>query len=297
MTKHMKLSIVWLGFAILVTFMAVWQVQVTVARDLKARHELPPPPRRTKHAERKPAAPWTGDPVADYISRCQHGLTDQQIGWLVEDFQNAGLDRGLRDAAPAGYLDQRVEEIRWYRAALRDALHLDADQSAATALSLGTHFELAKANFVEALRAGPKPFESGGKWHDIHGEEPIYRLIDARRWLATDPESTPWALCQLMPGQAAVTWKSGPTPADPRLSFLLAEPWLADRPQAAHLVPEWLLGANAVFPLLVSQQATDAGDPPSLLGEIRRLHPAQLRTLLLFDPALAEEISRALPAR
>ncbi len=288
MTRQVRLSLVWLVFATLVTFTAVWQVQVQVVRDLRQRQQLPPPPAKTRHAPRPPAVAAAVDPVADYIKRCRKGLTNREIGWIAGDFQNAGLDAPVRAATREEYLRQRAGLQRWYLAALADGLHLEKSQISQAAAALGERFGRDKADFIEALAAGPRPFQHNGKWYGLTSAEPIRRLLDARRWPA------PWELCELMPAQAEIGWKSSAPSPDDRLSFLLEGPWKADRGGATGLVPERFLGANAVFPLLVAQQFTALENPADLLAKLRLLHPAQARTLLLFEPEMAREIVRAL---
>ena len=118
--------------------------------------------------------------AVDYATRKKQGLTDREIGWIVEDFQNAGLDLGIRAAPQEEYLAQRRAQDRWYRDALVEAWSLTPEQSAQVTAKLAELYDQAKADFIEALAAGPQPVEINGQWYIITSAEPIHRLIDAK---------------------------------------------------------------------------------------------------------------------
>ena len=45
-----------------------------------------------KTSERLPGDEGPVDVVEDYLARCKKGMTAQEVRWIVEDFQRAGLD-------------------------------------------------------------------------------------------------------------------------------------------------------------------------------------------------------------
>jgi hypothetical protein len=262
MNKNLQLTIAWFALAFLVTLAAVWQAQVAVAREVIARNQ-PPPPAKTRHAVRPTTA---ASPVLDYATRKKQGLTDREIGWIVEDFQSAGLDLGIRAAPQEEYLAQRRAQDRWYRDALVEAWALTPDQSTQVTAKLAELYDQAKADFIEALAAGPQPVEVNGQWYIITSAEPIHRLIDANRRLedANSP-FMPWNL-----GRFAV--KPERAPDLPGVDFLLPSPDSLPEHDGIEVVPP----------------------KDSNLPQLRKLHPAQLKLQLLIDPDKSKEIQAAL---
>ncbi len=298
MSKPLRNSLAWIVFATFATAAAFWQAQVSVANDLKARHQTPPPPLKTRHAVRPPAVPWSGD----YAARCETGLTERQIGWIIEDFKIAGLDQGIRVAPREEYLAQRRTQHRWYRDALADGLRLTPEQSAQATARLAERFDLAKADFIEALTIAPRSFEHQGKWYVVTGTAPIELLISPKLWIL-DPAAglMPWDLCQLTPGQEKITWKRWYGNQADEASFLLPRPVITGGYGFQNLAPARLLAANSILPFLVGQQFKPAADPlatdhaaADLVSQIKTLHPAQLKILLLLEPAMAVQIEQAL---
>ena len=266
MTKNLKLTLAWFTLAFLVTLVAIWQAQATVAREVTARTQLPPPPTKTRHAVRPtPAAA----PALDYTTRKNRGLTNQEIGWIVEDFQNAGLDLGIRAAPEEEYLAQRQAQDRWYRDALVEAWSLTPEQSAHATAKLAELYDKAKASFIDDLAAGPKPIEVDGKWYRITSAEPIHRLIDVNRRL--QDHNSPFLPRNLFefPGKSEES-------SDP-------------------FTVELLLPRSTPSP---EQEKVEVAPPPAdgILQRIRKLHPAELKLQLLITPENLKEIQVALEA-
>jgi hypothetical protein len=274
MNKNLQLTIAWFVLAFLVTLAAVWQAQVTVAREVLAKNQPPPPPAKTRSAVR---GTTTAPPPLDYATRKKQGLTDREIGWIMEDFQSAGLDLGIRAAPREDYLAQRKAQDRWYRDALVEAWSLTPEQSAQVTAKLAELYDQAKADFIEALAAGPQPVEINGQWYIITSADPIHRLIDANRRLQ-DAEGP------FMP------WKLGGFPAaSPRRTSEEIHP--ADSNLAA---VDLLLPRSA--PSSEDGAAQTAPQEDGILPQLRKLHPAQLKLLLLIAPGKAKEIQAALEA-
>lgn len=265
MNKNLQLTIAWFALAFLVTLAAVWQAQVTVAREVIARNQPPPPPVKTRRAVR-PVPPQS--PAVDYATRKKQGLTDREIGWIVEDFQNAGLDLGIRAAPQEEYLAQRRAQDRWYRDALVDAWSLTPAQSAQVTAKLAELYDRAKADFIEALAAGPQPVEINGQWYIITSAEPIHRLIDANRRL--DDANSPYMPWNL--GRFSVKPDDCPDPVS--IGFLLPRSDPSAEEEGVQVAPP--------------EEAT--------LSQFRKLHPAQLKLLLLVDPDKWKDIQAALEA-
>lgn len=214
MNKDLRNTVIWLVFAMAMVCVGFWQAQIAVAKEAQARNKTLPPPLKTRHAIRPAPANLVIDPVADYIARCEKGMTDQEIGWIVEDFRNAGLGLGIRTASPEEYFKQRNAQHQWYRDALTEGLILTPDQAKQAASKIGALFEQAKAEFLTSIEAAPKPFQTNGRWYQVTNADMIRPLINAETWLQ-NPDYSPESLCSLTPEQIRLL--TGTTPFfDPR---------------------------------------------------------------------------------
>lgn len=193
---------------------AVWQAQVAAAKDAQVSHKTPPPPEKTRHAVRPAPANLSVDPVADYIARSEKGMTDQEIGWALEDFRYAGLDLGIRVASPEDYFKQRNAQHRWYCDAIAKGLILTPAQTKQAAGKIGPLFEQAKTEFLKSIEAAPKPFQANGRWYQITNADMIRPLITAETWLR-NPDYSPENLCSLTPEQMRLLTGT-PSVFDPR---------------------------------------------------------------------------------
>ncbi len=291
---------IWLVFATLMLTTAIWQAQVAAAKDAQASHKTPPPPAKTRHAIRPTPAVFSGDAVTHYANRIKKGITDQEIGWIVEDFKNAGLDLGIRVATSEEYLTQRKAQDLWYHDALVEAWSLTPEQSAQVTAKLAELFEQAKADFLQALAASPNSFKQNGKNFQIISAGPIHQLITAN--LRFQPESTtflPWNLCTLPdhddPRRRENDSASSGILQQKYQSVVLDEPILLPTS-----IPD-LLSVDRLMPLLPPLPEPPEKEPTplthqenELLAKFYKLHPAQLKTLLLIDPGKASEIQQAL---
>lgn len=163
-----------------------------------------------KTSERLPRDEGPVDVVEDYLARCKKGMTAQEVRWIVEDFQKAGLDDGpgsllskigslFKD--PSREVDGKINaelavqlrtvslecariQREWYGNALADGLRLDPTQrkamkerlDAALAEDQGQFEDRVKAFtlFVEAAASG-----DSGQTPEIIGE--IERLSDGEQ--------------------------------------------------------------------------------------------------------------------
>lgn len=163
-----------------------------------------------KTSERLPVDEGPVDVVEDYLARCKKGMTAQEVRWIVEDFQRAGLDDGpgsilskteLLVNNPSRVIDGKINaamaaqlrtaslecarlQREWYGNALADGLMLDPAQKRVLKERLGAalakdqeQFEnkvKAFAMFVEAAASG-----DSGLTQEIIGE--IERLSDGEQ--------------------------------------------------------------------------------------------------------------------
>lgn len=296
MNKNLQLTIAWFILASLLTATALWQAQIAVAREVSASQKTLPPPLKTRHAERTTAP---SVPTADYATRLQKGLTDREIGWILDDFQTAGLDGGLRVAPQEAYLTQRRAQDRWYRDALVEAWSLTPEQSAQVTGKLAELYDQAKADFIEALAAGPQPVKVNDQWLIVTSSEPIHRLIDANRRLQdTKGRFLPWNLCEMTPeldpvhAGKKIDIKVTAAPEDTHEDIMLSKP-IQIAPAAPSLFTvDHLLPKLTVQPEEIPIQVAPAED--EILPPLRKLHPAQFKLLLLIAPDKVKEIRQAL---
>ncbi len=317
--QEIRNTVAWILLATLLMVAALWQAQVSAARELEARHKTLPPPLKTRHALRPPPAVFTGDPVADYIARCEKGLTDREIGWIIEDFKNGGLDLDWRSLTVAieQVLQHRLAQHRWYHDALVDGLRLDADQSTQVASKLQELFEKENQTFLteRKYRSGPS-----NVWRDL--SKPFYP--DARDLIADLSISMtgvpdiplvtpylPWKLCQLTPEQEKLTWKQWFLSIEHE-KFSMSPQEVAElsggplfrlsSPDEGYPIDKSLQNdsplPNLTFPLLAPQKLIAREDPEdpffepsdpsglSILENVRLMHPCQFKALLLFSPEL-----------
>ena len=294
MNKNLQLTIAWFILASLLTATALWQAQIAVAREVSASQKTLPPPLKTRHAERTTAP---SVPTADYATRLQKGLTDREIGWILDDFQTAGLDGGLRVAPQEAYLAQRRAQDRWYRDALVEAWSLTPEQSAQVTGKLAELYDQAKADFIEALAAGPQPVKVNDQWLIVTSSEPIHQLIDAnRRFQDAKGLFLPWNLCKMAPELdpmhtgKKIDIKVKDVPED----SLFAKP-IQIAPATPNLFTvDQLLPKPAVQPEEIPIQVAPAEN--EILQPLRKLHPAQLKLLLLIAPEKVRNIRQALDA-
>lgn len=304
MHKEIRNTLAYIVVASFVMVTAVWQAQVQVgaAKDLEARHRALPPPPKTKHAVRPVPQPFAGDVVADYIARCEVGMSDREIGWIIEDFLTAGLDLGIRVAPMEDYLAQRKAQDRWYHDTLVEAWSLTPEQSAQVIAKLAELFQQAKGDFIEALASGPRSLEHDGKWYRVTSVEPMHRLINANpRLQDAKGRFLPWSLCKMAPEQ-------DPNQASKEIQIKIIN--VPDEERYENVEITKLIQIAPAEPslltvdLVLPKQSPPPGAEPAqaalpkggILPSLRKLHPAQLKLLLLIDPAKAKDIQQALHA-
>jgi hypothetical protein len=296
--KNLQLTLAWFILGFLLTGGAIWQAQIAVAREVADRHRQLPPPLKTRRAQRPPTLTA---PIADYATRRAKGLSDREIGWIVEDFQVAGLDLGIRAASKEAYLAQRKAQDRWYRDVLAEAWSLTAEQTSQVTAKLAELHDRAKADFIEALNAGPQPIKVNDQWFIVTSADPIHRLIDANVRLQDSKGSfLPWNLCTMdaglhtePPGRNGDVKISG-VPEESYDSVELPAPVrLAQAEPNLLTVDQFLPHAAAPTteePIQILPAESD------LLAQLRKLHPAQFKLLLLIAPEKTKNIRSALDA-
>ncbi len=298
------------------------------------------------------------DVVEDYLARCKKGMTAQEVRWIVEDFQRAGLGEGqgsvltntgrlvndpsrvtegkintelavqLRTASLECARNQR----EWYGNALADGLRLDAAQKKALKERLNAALAVDREQFENRVKAfalfvegtasdgsglTPEITEkigrlSGGEQvsHGFFEGTTYLRFLETTSWLA-DERYAPWVVCDLSPEQEAVTRRSEfeeemhlHEEASAHQDLYDAPTWLVrgtpfrtsltDKREIHIADGEFgeLAAAGQIFPLEEAQLFE--GEKFLRINDPTRLHPAQLKMLLLLEPERAAEILQAL---
>jgi len=316
--------------AFLLTGFGVWQI-VHVSNGGEPLFRLAPKamtgPTKLRSDSRRPIGkvlPST-DPIAAYLERAKRGMTDQEIRWMIEDFQAAGLDEV--DRSLKGTL--RAKQQLWYLEALTEALQLSPEQK-----------NQARARMDELLRKDMEAFEQGiggvtevrEPTEAIPDESPIAPYADATTWLLKDAYA-PWNLCDLSEEQSQLTlqrWKEAEkekglkkevgevsgeaTPFS--LSALVSPEWVRSHgiamqdPISGNIIeypppsgfdlgctmPGTARGGmmmiSDIIPLTPDQKLAD--HRYNVAAQARLLQPAQLRIALLLTPILSDTITQQL---
>lgn len=251
------LNILWFVIAFACVAASILQIQISLAKERAEKNRALPPPPKTRHFLRDTTP---AKPAPDYATRRKHGLTEREIGWIIEDFQFAGLDQGIRAATPEDYLKQRRQQDRWYRELMVEAWSLSTAQTAVITAKLDEIFKQAEAEFTKQLAETAAPFEQNGKWYRIVSSQPIHRLIDfkARIQDLPKPDDT----------------KSG----------------------MAQEAPDDLQIINSLMPTVSDAAAMKLPNEGSRFPFLQTLHPAQFKLYLLLNPTLAGEIQKEINA-
>jgi hypothetical protein len=251
------LNILWFVIAFVCVAASILQIQISLAKERAEKNKALPPPAKTRHFLRE-APP--AKPVPDYASRRKQGLSDRQIGWIIQDFQFVGLDQGIRAATPEDYLKQRKQQDRWYCDLMAEAWGYGPDQTALMTAKLDELFKQAKEQFTKELAEASAPIEQNGKWYRIVSSQPIHRLIDFRSRLPDLPK---------------------PDDANPEV------------PQVA---PDDFQIINSLMPAVSDTSPMKSPGDGSKLPFFQSLHPAQFKLYLLLQPTLAGELQKELNA-
>ena len=173
------------------------------------------------------------DVVEDYLARCKKGMTAQEVRWIVEDFQKAGLGEEAGSlSAMIGELigppystnefpklspDQKsrllvlLEELGrrqrdWYASTLIDGLRFDRTQVAEVVKPLRQLMSDDLAEFKSDWETYESETEIGGAlpYYSLGIEGFFGKVIVPSIWLSRDSYA-PWLVCSLSPEQEAVT--------------------------------------------------------------------------------------------
>ncbi len=317
--QEIKSTLLWIALATVVGLVGIWQAKVAIGQGLHPVQESLPPPLKTRVAVRPPPEVFTGDVVEDYIARCNKGLSDQEIGWIVTDFRNAGLDDPPADNSPDNILiDYHKRQNRWYCDAIIDGLRLSSSQSAEAAQNLAELLQEVSDAFLHGIASEKykefTPKELQSLFHNwiFSSNESGERVRIPPRTLFTPTahqqdildhsfgaggsEADPFDSAPAASPASPVTQAPPIDPSQPTLKGKTAATYPIEED---YPIPAGFEEADQTFPILKSQQMVGVGkNEPAVsdpfIHNVRHLHPAQLKVLLLFKPQMAAEIQAAL---
>lgn len=283
--------------------------------EKRSAGELSAPALPTKAWDREPRMD-VGKPVdalAEYIARGERGMTEREVGWIVEDFQKAGLDQELGIARAADHIARRRLAQRWYLDALAEGLHLTVEQRHQAGENLAVLMDQATAEFNANTRELPviPATDQHGEIRVVDGNL-IHRLVDAREWMKDD-RFAPWELCDLTADQRRITWRDIIEAIRNDVTGESGRGWL-EVPEFSSVVqtPRGTLGIvrrnevgdgekliNETGVVLTFQAfGLKSGNPSGdLVQQVMDGHPSQLKIALLLRPELAAELADTLEAR
>jgi hypothetical protein len=169
-----------------------------------------PPPLQSRSGERPLLVreTQTGDSIANYLIRAKRGMTEQEVRWMIEDFEAAGLDRyeeALSDFEVAKVLRKKHEE--WYLTALGEGLSLTREQKE------GAQAKLA-ALFSRDLQIIAGLGQQSSNASEVIGDETLpkenvfkFKLRFGCFLLGSGSACAPWNLADLTEAQTSLTLK------------------------------------------------------------------------------------------
>ena len=306
---------VWLMLALILSVGGVW-LALRVATGAATAIATAGPMKPGKSSERKAREEQLDavDVVEDYIARCKKGMSAREVRWVIEDFQKAGLDQGLRDAPAGQFIRQRKAQHAWYLDLLVDGLRLDPEQKREAKEKLAGLLEEAVADFQKDLaEQASEAVEEDGRRFQVVAGAVVSRLIDSKQWLA-DERYAPWELCDLTDEQKRVTWfrwiqtvrtdEPGLATSDPDREWFdpdmcsLTDPASPDPGSvgdfATGQAPGKIDAAGSIFPFVSGQHFIERGSAGPIEMQAMGCHPAQLKTSLLVNPGMAARLLEGL---
>lgn len=241
------------------------------------------------------------DPVTAFVERAKRGMTEQEIRWMIAEFEAMG------PMPTSGDIEQlrkfRQHQHDWYLAAMTEALSLTPQQKQAGHALLLKQLEQRIEAFQESTHS-----EDGKTIHPL-----IIQTYFEPNLTFRSAELAPWDLLDLTEDQSKLTnkilWqkrnnaaKNSPYP------FNQEQPWISHRSLAMHevemgqivsypppsnydlrctmygTISGGIIDISEAFPLTPDQNLADHRQ--DIVSQARMLHPAQLRLALLLNPGV-----------
>jgi len=252
-----------------VTLVMVFEIRRALDPATSQKPE-PVLPEKLRSRERIAELPTEPQPVTreSFDARIAQGLEVREIRWIIEDFMNSGLDQSLGGGPPELYLARRAAQHRWLLDTLVQGLGLNSSQREQASAAMEAQMETAEEQLGRIIEAG-QSFEVDGVLYQLINGGDLAQVVDPSVWIEAEAY-LPVNLCGLDAGQAAV------------VEIADAEAGLVWGNFLKRLLP-----AGVLFPFTVGQAEEMDARASDLFDQATRLHPAQLRTLLLLRPELA----------
>lgn len=274
--------------------LAVWQsIQIFGVGELSlvksVNTQLKPTNTHTDRVHQSRRNRITKEPVAAFFERAKRGMTEQEIRWMIADFEEIGPMPTSGDLAESQQRAKKLQE--WHIKALSEALSLSHEQKREVWDSLNP------------LR-DRQPLE----W------KPEQYLT--RNFYFANSYADSWSHCNLTEDQAKLTYKkslearyearweedkkSGSISCHVEQLLIMHDPATGgyiDYPPPSTLdlactkpgtIKGWIIDVTNTFPLTPDQKLESHRD--DLLAQAKLLHPAQLRMALMMKPSLFQAI-------
>jgi hypothetical protein len=254
------------------------------------------------------------DPIAAYLERAKRGMTDQEIRWMIEDFQTAGLDGNKR--LEKG--DLPAKQQLWYLEALSEALQLSPEQKAQARAKMDALLA-ADLSEIEKKAEEENPHYTSSSPGLRNWLKSTYLTPEGKpSWLFED-KFAPWNICRLAEGQDRLTlhrWYDAEKTTyfkgkdfeegDPFAPHWIKPSRLAIQDPSTENLTEFpnpdepasvisdsdpfdgIIQSSDLFPLTPDQKLSEHRF--DLLAQARLLQPAQLRMGLILDASLAVDL-------
>ncbi len=135
------------------------------------------------------------DPVGAYVSNSKRGMTDKEIRWMIEDFQQ------VRMMPTSGNIEEyrsfRERQNKWYLTAVTEALSLTPEQRQSVQKSLRGLLDQAEEGFKREV-------DEASARGEVPNGNIVNPYLEATFWLR-NAEFAPWNLCELTEAQADLT--------------------------------------------------------------------------------------------
>ena len=242
------------------------------------------------------------DPIAAYLDRAERGMTDQEIRWMIEDFQVAGLDQ--EDHSLKGSL--RAKQQLWYLEALTEALQLSPQQRE----QAKERMDALLAEDLAAFERGIAGVGANPQMARVSDILPVAPMAGAEVWLMKDAYA-PWNLCDLTKEQDQLTmhlWrdterKSALKNESTDSDSAQVRPWVQSvatklDPVSGNIIEfdQIQLEGDALYGRIIVVDAfphtPNQKEPMSIKGvdQARSLQSPQLRMSMLLDQDTAAEL-------
>ena len=312
--KYERTKLLGLACAVVALGVAFWMWPDGHTNGSETAAGKPDPVTKANPRERDRRSPRTKNPREEFVAARERGLMDAEVKQIVDEYLQSGIGTIDRDD-PTGQklFDRRSRQQKWYIEILAEGLGLSNVQRAEAEAKLGLALKSDFIAYQEVLHSdenitihndeGAYPPDQFPPW--MH---PAERMFSPSSWIGSE-ELRPWAICNLDEAQKDILRYKG---EDGLLAWL---PWgmsthdfAAEKPYEDLSTPiggrtSITYPSGFLFPLSIQQVdhiraacisgwdlETGKLSNTLVLDQVKFLTPAQLKSLLLFTPNLADHL-------